>query len=53
MATLCTSTWGDPTAIKHVLLIHGMTASSQTWHRIAQEFASRGNFLQSNRYSTH
>ncbi|KAF8442487.1 alpha beta-hydrolase [Boletus edulis BED1] len=45
MATLYTSTWGDPTAIKHVLLIHGMMASSQTWHRIAQEFASRGYFV--------
>jgi len=44
MATLSASTWGDPTATKHVLLIHGITCSSRFWHRIAQEFASRGKF---------
>ncbi|KAI9570441.1 Alpha/Beta hydrolase protein [Boletus coccyginus] len=45
MAALSTSTWGDPTSTKHVLLIHGITCSSQFWHRIAQEFASRGYFV--------
>ena len=44
MAALSASTWGDPTATKRVLLIHGITASSQCWYRIAQEFASRGKF---------
>ncbi|KAF8447498.1 Alpha/Beta hydrolase protein [Boletus edulis BED1] len=45
MATLSTSTWGDPSATKHVLLIHGITSSSQCWYRIAHEFASRGYFV--------
>ncbi|KAH0828839.1 Alpha/Beta hydrolase protein [Lanmaoa asiatica] len=45
MAALCASTWGDPAATKHVLLIHGLTGSSQTWHRIAQELASRRYFV--------
>ena len=44
MAGLSTSTWGDPAATKHVLLIHGIMGSSRSWHRIAQEFASRGKF---------
>ena len=45
MAALFASTWGNPIATKHVLLIHGITSSSQIWYRIAQEFASRGRFL--------
>jgi len=44
MAALSTSTWGDPAATKHVLLIHGITFSSRFWHHIAQKFASRGKF---------
>lgn len=44
MSALYTSTWGNPNATKHVLLIHGITASSQMWYRVAQEFASRGKF---------
>ncbi|KIJ60854.1 hypothetical protein HYDPIDRAFT_116719 [Hydnomerulius pinastri MD-312] len=39
---LSASTWGPPTAIKHVLLIHGLTSSSQVWYRVAQDFAARG-----------
>ncbi|KAI9570440.1 Alpha/Beta hydrolase protein, partial [Boletus coccyginus] len=45
MVALSTSTWGDPAATKHVLLIHGIMGSSRSWHRIAQEFASRGYFV--------
>ncbi|KAG8221769.1 Alpha/Beta hydrolase protein [Butyriboletus roseoflavus] len=42
MTTLSALTWGDPTATRHVLLIHGLTSSAQSWYRIAQAFASRG-----------
>jgi len=39
------STWGYPTASKHVLLLHGLTGSSQFWDRVAQDLASRGYFV--------
>ncbi|KAG9313503.1 hypothetical protein JVU11DRAFT_5829 [Chiua virens] len=44
MAALFASTWGDPNATKRVLLIHGLAASSRTWHQVAPEFASQGKF---------
>ncbi|KAF8552307.1 alpha/beta-hydrolase, partial [Imleria badia] len=34
------TTWGDPNATKHVLLLHGLTSSSHTWYRIAQDALS-------------
>ncbi|KAF9233203.1 Alpha/Beta hydrolase protein [Melanogaster broomeanus] len=34
--------WGSPTATKHALLIHGLTSSSHTWHRIAPPLAAQG-----------
>ncbi|KAG6378837.1 hypothetical protein JVT61DRAFT_13117 [Boletus reticuloceps] len=34
--------WGSPTARKHALLIHGLTSSSHTWHRVASSLASQG-----------
>lgn len=36
------TTWGNPTASKRVLLIHGFTGFSQLWNRLAHDFASRG-----------
>ncbi|KIJ70200.1 hypothetical protein HYDPIDRAFT_23331 [Hydnomerulius pinastri MD-312] len=34
--------WGSPAAIKHALLIHGLTSSSHTWHRVASSLAAQG-----------
>ncbi|KAF8120359.1 Alpha/Beta hydrolase protein [Boletus edulis] len=39
------TTWGSPTATKHVLLIHGLTSSSHTWHGVASAFAAQGYFV--------
>jgi hypothetical protein len=36
------TTWGSPTATKHALLIHGLTSSSHTWHRVASSLAAQG-----------
>ncbi|KAF8450401.1 Alpha/Beta hydrolase protein [Boletus edulis BED1] len=37
--------WGSPTARKHALLIHGLTSSSHTWHRVASSLAGQAGFL--------
>ncbi|KAN0092628.1 Alpha/Beta hydrolase fold [Tylopilus felleus] len=39
---LSATTWGSPTATKHALLIHGLTSSSHTWHRVASLLAAQG-----------
>ncbi|KAF8120350.1 Alpha/Beta hydrolase protein [Boletus edulis] len=39
------TTWGSPTATKHALLIHGLTSSSHTWHRVASSLAAQGYFV--------
>ena len=36
------TTWGSPTATKHALLIHGLSSSSHTWHRVASSLAAQG-----------
>ncbi|KAG9308886.1 Alpha/Beta hydrolase protein [Chiua virens] len=33
MTALFASTWGNPNATKRVLLIHGLSVSSTTWHQ--------------------
>lgn len=38
------TTWGSPTATKHALLIHGLTSSSHTWHRVASSLAAHGMY---------
>ncbi|KAN0097342.1 hypothetical protein V8E55_001788 [Tylopilus felleus] len=43
MASVPSATvWGLPTARKHALLIHGLTSSSHTWHRVASSLAAQG-----------
>ncbi|KAH7920800.1 alpha/beta-hydrolase [Leucogyrophana mollusca] len=43
MATISSAArWGSPTATKHALLIHGLTSSSHTWHKVAQGLAAQG-----------
>ncbi|KIJ61325.1 hypothetical protein HYDPIDRAFT_96732 [Hydnomerulius pinastri MD-312] len=37
--------WGNPTANKRVMLIHGMTSSAETWSVVAQELAAKGYFV--------
>ncbi|KAF8124817.1 Alpha/Beta hydrolase protein [Boletus edulis] len=39
------TTWGSPTATKHALLIHGLTSSSHTWHRVASLLAAQGYLI--------
>ncbi|KAF8556536.1 alpha/beta-hydrolase [Imleria badia] len=39
------ATWGPPTATKHALLIHGLTSSSHTWHRVAASLVAEGYFV--------
>jgi len=39
------STWGNPNSTKRVLLLHALTSSSHSWHRIAPEFVSQGYFV--------
>lgn len=34
--------WGSPTARKNALLIHGLTSSSNTWHKVASSLAAEG-----------
>ncbi|KAH7916349.1 Alpha/Beta hydrolase protein [Hygrophoropsis aurantiaca] len=34
--------WGSPTATKHALLVHGLTSSSHTWHKVAQALVAEG-----------
>ncbi|KAG9317574.1 Alpha/Beta hydrolase protein [Chiua virens] len=43
MTTIPSATmWGSPTATKHALLIHGLTSSSHTWHRVGSSLAAQG-----------
>jgi len=35
-------TWGDPTAPRRVLLVHGLNGSADTWERVAERFAGDG-----------
>jgi len=35
-------TWGDPTAPRRVLLVHGLNGSAETWERTAERFAADG-----------
>ncbi|KAG1820465.1 Alpha/Beta hydrolase protein [Suillus subaureus] len=39
------SHWGSPAASKRALLIHGLTASSQSWEGIAQLLVAEGFFV--------
>ena len=42
MPELPTTTWGDPTADRRALLIHGLTSSGATWWRVAGSLAEDG-----------
>ena len=49
------TTWGSPAATKYALLIHGLTSSSHTWHRVASSLAAQGTIhsrYSSPKYST-
>ncbi|KAF9236257.1 Alpha/Beta hydrolase protein [Melanogaster broomeanus] len=37
--------WGSPTATKHALLLHGLTSSSHTWHKVAPLLVAQGYFV--------
>ncbi|KAG1862422.1 Alpha/Beta hydrolase protein [Suillus tomentosus] len=43
--TISASQWGSPTASRRVLLIHGLTMSSQSWEGIAQLLVADGFFV--------
>ncbi|EGO19997.1 hypothetical protein SERLADRAFT_478578, partial [Serpula lacrymans var. lacrymans S7.9] len=42
MAFMSLSSWGEPSAGKRALLIHGVSSASQTWHRVAKSLAGQG-----------
>ena len=42
MPELPAITWGDPTADRRALLIHGLTSSGATWWRVAESLAAHG-----------
>ena len=42
MPDLPATTWGDPTAARRALLIHGLTSSGATWWRVAEALAADG-----------
>lgn len=42
MPELPATTWGEPTAARRALLVHGLTSSGATWWRVAESLASDG-----------
>lgn len=42
MPRLPETTWGDPTATRRALLVHGLTSSGATWWRVGEELARDG-----------
>ena len=45
MPTLPAQHWGDPTAQRRALLVHGLTSSGATWWRVGEALASDGWFV--------
>ncbi|MEM7117875.1 MAG: alpha/beta hydrolase [Chloroflexota bacterium] len=42
---LHTLTWGDPTAEKSAVLIHGVTSNAQSWVRVGPKLAEQGYYV--------
>jgi len=42
MPELPAVTWGDPSAPRRALLVHGLTSSGATWWRVAEQLAAHG-----------
>ena len=45
MLTLPTITWGDPTADRRALLVHGLSSSAETWWRMGEALSADGWFI--------
>lgn len=45
MLTLPTITWGDPTAARRALLVHGLSSSAGTWWRMGEALAADDWFV--------
>ncbi|MFT5197354.1 MAG: pimeloyl-ACP methyl ester carboxylesterase, partial [Cellvibrionaceae bacterium] len=42
---LHTLTWGDPTAERSAVLIHGVTSNAQSWIRVGPRLAEQGYYV--------
>ncbi|MCU1544183.1 MAG: alpha/beta hydrolase [Microbacteriaceae bacterium] len=45
MPELPTTRWGDPSASRRALLVHGLTSSGATWWRVAEALADDGWYV--------